>query len=833
MFFKLSKEAQKSEAQSTGRFRALLRSRCGAILIFMATKHDTDETAPEEIPQRLPVVPLRDVVVFPHMIFPVLVGRESSIQAVSAAIEGDKLVFVAAQIDPTREETDADNIHRCGTVAKILQVLKLPNGLMKVLVDGLVAARADDARTADGYTTMAVDPFVPAGKEGTRLRALARKLDALFAEYVKAHRGIPNETLIAYERLADPLRKAYYVGANALVSLDTKQALLASEHLQVMLYDVVGLLRNEIEILAMEQNIDAEVHENIQKSQRRFFIREQIRLLRQELGDDEEDDGSDIASLRHRIAASFMPDDVRKKALEELDKLRRMSSVPSEAAVTQNYLEWLLAMPWGVYSADNTSLAHAEEILDADHYGLEKPKQRILEHIAVLNLVRSIKGQILCLVGPPGVGKTSLGRSIARALNRTFTRISLGGVHDESEIRGHRRTYIGSMPGRIVQAVKKAGTANPVILLDEVDKMSADMQGDPAAALLEVLDPEQNHAFVDHYLDVDVDLSKVLFLTTANVKYHIPLPMQDRMEIIELPGYLEHEKLEIARRHLLPKQIALHGLEGMRVRIDDGALLRIVREYTLEAGVRNLERDIATICRKIARRVVADGGVRGRRPRARGIRVQARQVEEFLGVPKQRTKRLLRQKAGSIIGLAWTSAGGDILRVDASIMPGTEKLTLTGQLGDVLKESAQAALSFLRAQAAAFGIDPGFFSRKDIHVHLPEGAIPKDGPSAGLALTLALYSAVTGRVPRAGVAMTGEITLHGDVFPIGGLNEKLLAARRYGIGTVLLPRDNEADLAEVPAAVREGLTLTLVSTVREALDIVFPPAPARGRRSRT
>jgi ATP-dependent Lon protease len=798
----------------------------------MAVKDTTDntDTPIESIPDVLPLIPLRDVVIYPYMIFPVLVGREASIAAVSKAIDGDKFVLVCTQRDPHEEDPAPEQLYRHGTVAKILQVLKLPNGLLKVLVDGVASARVEKfTQGKDHSTTAKVTLIEPTFRTGPKLEALMRQLDTLFAEYVRLHRSVPSETTIAYDSFGEPLRKAYYVAANLIAKIHVKQSILEIETFDALVYQLMEILRHEIDVMKIEVEIDDKVHSTIQKSQRKYFIQEQIRLLQKELGEEGDDFGTEYGEVARKLADAPLPEEVRVKATEEFEKLKRMSPMSPEATVSRNYLDWIIAMPWGTFTTDNLSLTNAEQVLNEDHYGLEKPKQRILEHIAVLNLVRDMKGQILCFVGPPGVGKTSLGKSIARALDRKFTRISLGGVHDESEIRGHRRTYIGSMPGRIIQAVRKAGTINPVILLDEIDKMSSDFHGDPASAMLEVLDPEQNHTFNDHYLDVDFDLSKVMFITTANVRYGIPLPLQDRMEIIELPGYLEHDKLEIAKRHLLPKQIAQHGLAARRVRFHDAAIRRIIREYTLESGVRNLEREIANVLRKTAKEVVMEGSPA--RGKAKGIPITPEKVGEYLGVPKQRQKKLTEGRVGSIVGLAWTSVGGDILHVDVTIMDGIEKLTLTGQLGDVMKESAHAAWSYLRSHAARFGFAPAFHEKKEVHVHLPEGAIPKDGPSAGLALALAMYSAVRGIAPRGGIAMTGEITLHGEVLPIGGLSEKLLAAQRYGIGTVLLPKANEPDLRDVPEKILRELRIIGVETVEEALALAFPE-PSRSRRSR-
>jgi len=783
------------------------------------------DPTPDQIPSTLPLIPLRDVVIFPYMIFPVLVGRESTIAAVTDAIEKDKFLFVCAQRDPEDEEPNIDGLHPNGTVARILQVLKLPNGLMKVLVDGLFQAHATKIRfPKKKFYRADIDIITPPVLLNTELKALMRQLDTAFEEYVRVHRDIPNESLFGYENIDEPQRKLYYVAANLLVDIETRQSILEIQDVVQQYYHLMRIIHDELAILKVEHEIDEKVNDNIQRSQRKFFIQEQIRILQRELGEDDEVESGEFEELQERITESGMPEEVMAKAIEELDKLKKTPTMSPEATVSRNYIDWLLAMPWEHYSEDNLSVRNARRVLNADHYGLEKPKDRILEHIAVLNLVGEMKGQILCFVGPPGVGKTSLGKSIARTLNRKFARIALGGIHDEAEIRGHRRTYIGSMPGKIIQAIRKAGTSNPVILLDEIDKMSRDFHGDPTSAMLEVLDPEQNNTFNDHYLDVDFDLSKVMFITTANVQYQIPLPLQDRMEIIELPGYLEHEKVEIAKRHLIKKQVEEHGLADFNVTFEDDALLKIIREYTQEAGVRNLERSIATLCRKLAREIVFKyaGKASTAKKDPKAFVVDEKRVEKFLGVPKHRSKELARKgKVGSMIGLAWTSVGGDILHVDVSIMKGSEKLTLTGQLGDVMKESAQAALSYLRSNAERLGIAADAFEKRELHIHLPEGAIPKDGPSAGITMTLAMLSLLLNRAPEPDIAMTGEITLHGDVLAIGGLNEKLLAARRHGIKRVLIPQDNKKDLPEVPAKIRRGLKIIPVATIDQAIPHVF------------
>jgi len=573
--------------------------------------------------------------------------------------------------------------------------------------------------------------------------------------------------------------------------------------------------------LKIEKEIDNKVQENIAKTQRKFIIQEQIKILQDELG--EEDDATpEFVKLKTQIKKAKMPKEAEAKAFEELNKLKKTPSMSPESTVIRNYLDWLVDIPWSKKTKDDLNINHVQKILDEDHFGLEKPKERIVEHIAVLNLVKQMRGQILCFVGPPGVGKTSLGKSIARALGRKFVRISLGGVRDEAEIRGHRRTYIGSMPGKIVQSMKKAGTINPVMLLDEIDKMSTDFRGDPSSAMLEVLDPEQNHLFNDHYIEIDYDLSQVMFITTANVRYNIPLPLQDRMEIIELPGYLEYDKIEIAKRHIIPKQLENHGLNKKGITITEEAIKIIITEYTREAGVRNLERELASICRKLARDIVLKESTNGKHKTKLKYVVDSAKVEEYLKVPRYRSHKHSKEfKIGSVTGLAWTSVGGEILNVDVTIMNGSEKLTLTGQMGNVMKESAQAALSYIRSNAKEFNIDPNFFKGKEVHIHLPEGAIPKDGPSAGITMAMALLSAVSGRPASNAIAMTGEITLRGEVLPIGGLNEKLLAAKRNKISTILIPKDNEIDLKEIQDSVKDGLKIIPIEKIEDAIPYVF------------
>lgn len=781
-----------------------------------------DSSLLEEIPEVLPILPLRDIVIFPYMIFPVLVGREQSINSANYALEHTKYIFLSTQKKSNIEDPTNDDLYPEGTVAKIVQILKLPNGLLKILVDGLLQAKVVEFTDRKEFFEGKIEVVVPEIVNDHEMNALVRQMSQLFKDYVKISRNVPNETIAAFDNIEEPDRKVFYAAANINQSIEVKQNILNKFNLKEQYYEVIKILNSEIDILKIEKEIDTKVQENISKSQRKFIIQEQIKILQDELGEDE-DASPEFAKIREQIKNAKMPKEVEAKALEEFNKLKKTPPMSPESTVIRNYLDWLVEIPWSKKTKDNLSIKHVQKILDEDHFGLEKPKERIVEHIAVLNLVKSMKGQILCFVGPPGVGKTSLGKSIARALGRNFVRISLGGVRDEAEIRGHRRTYIGSMPGKIIQSMKKAGTINPVILLDEIDKMSMDFRGDPSAAMLEVLDPEQNNSFNDHYIEVDYDLSQVLFITTANVRYNIPLPLQDRMEIIELPGYLEYDKLEIAKRHILPKQLAAHGIENRNVVITDNAIKKIITEYTREAGVRSLERELATVCRKIARDVVLKESSNGKSKDKHKYLVDEKQIEEYLKTPRYRTHKHSKQnKVGSVTGLAWTSVGGEILTVEVTIMNGSGKLTLTGQLGNIMKESAHAALSYLRSKAKQLGLNPDFFKGKEIHIHLPEGAIPKDGPSAGITMAMAMLSAISGIPASNSVAMTGEITLTGSILPIGGLNEKLLAAKRNDIKTILIPKENEIDLNEIHSKVKEGLKIIPIEKLEEAIPYVFP-----------
>jgi ATP-dependent Lon protease len=798
--------------------------------------------------QRLPVLPLRDIVIFPHMIFPVLIGRASSLKAVAEAMEREKFILVVSQRNPSTEDATIDDVHSVGTVAKILQVMRLPNNLLKVLVEGTVPARITNAVRTEPYLEVEIESLhAYADMNDRNLAALVRHATELFEEFVKSNRNLPPEVLGAFQNLEDPVRKLYYAAANIPQKVDAKQRILDAPDVKAQYYELVQLLTAEIELLRLEVEIDSKVQDQIQKSQRKYFIQEQIRALQSELGE-EDDGGPELSKLSEQLSTIVLPDTVRTKVSEEFDRLKRTPSMSPEYGINRTWLEWVATVPWDDRTVDNLRLEHVRTILDEDHYDLKKPKERILEYISVLNLVGAVRGQILCLVGPPGVGKTSLAKSIARALGRNFVRLSLGGVRDEAEIRGHRRTYIGAMPGKIIQSMKRAGSNNPVILLDEIDKMSMDFRGDPSAALLEVLDPEQNSTFSDHYLEVDYDLSNVLFIATANVKYDIPGPLLDRLEVIELNSYLEPDKIQIAQRYIVPKLLDKHGLQGLDISFTDGALSRLVREYTREAGVRNLEREVASILRKLAVEIVDTVGKRSKTAFEGDVRasrtfqsiaknkrwvIDERAVETFLRAPKFKVKpEELSNKVGVAMGLAWTSMGGDTLPVEVTIMPGSERLTLTGKLGEVMKESAMAALSYLRSNYARFGLDELFAKDRQIHVHVPEGAIPKDGPSAGITMTMALLSAATGRPLRGDVAMTGEVTLRGNVLAIGGLNEKLLAAKRAGMTTVLVPSENRKDIDELQPEVTKGLKIIFVSHADEAVKIAFvdPPKPPKAGR---
>lgn len=790
------------------------------------------------IPTKLSVLPLRDIIIFPNMIFPILIGRTSSLRAVSEALDRDKFIFVSAQLNPMQEDLELSDVYQYGTVAKIIQVVRLPNNLLKVLVEGFFQAKITRHIKNDLFIEASVKIIQQEYDEkNVKLQALMRRASELFSEYVKGDRNLPPEIATAFDVIENPSHKLYYGAANIRAKIEDKQKILSETDIEKQFFALNSLLVSEIEFSKLESEIDTKIQDSLQKNQRKFYIQEQIRALQNELGEDEEDADSDVAKLRVLLEKADLPKAVQAKADEELNRLKKTHSISPDYAVTRNYLETLANLPWSVKTVDNYSIENAKKILDEDHYDLEKPKERILEFIAVLNLTGQAKKQILCFVGPPGVGKTSLAKSVARALGRKFVRFSLGGVRDEAEIRGHRKTYVGAMPGRIIQSMKKAGSINPVILLDEIDKMAMDFRGDPSAALLEVLDPEQNIAFNDHYLEVDYDLSNVMFITTANVRHEIPLPLQDRMEIIELSSYLENDKINIAKKHIIPKLLEELGLNKINISFRDEALKKNIREYTREAGVRNLEREIASILRKLAKEIVIEYGDKYQSDenkailenedflkviKRRRITITPKRVEEYLKVPKYKDrKEKLDDKVGVVTGLAWTSVGGEILPVEATIMPGTEKLTLTGKLGEVMKESAAAALSFVRSNWKTLQVPEDFYQKKELHIHVPEGAIPKDGPSAGITITIALISAATGKAVPGNLAMTGEINLRGEVLAIGGLKEKLLAAKRIGIKKVLIPADNLPDISEMSEEIKDGMEIIPVKNIMEALPHCF------------
>ncbi len=764
-----------------------------------------------------PVLPLRDIVVFPHMIVPLFVGREKSIKALEEVMRSDTFILLATQKNASDDDPAPGSIYQTGTLASVLQLLKLPDGTVKVLVEG--AARARVERYTDRAEYYEADAVVLSDDAGQQVEAeaLARSVVNEFESYVKLNKKVSPEVVGVVQQIDDYAKLADTVASHLAVKIPDKQQILETPSVPERLEKVLGLMESEISVLQVEKRIRTRVKRQMEKTQREYYLNEQMKAIQKELGDEEGKD--ELAELEDKIKRTKLSKEARDKATHELKKLRQMSPMSAEATVVRNYLDWLLSIPWNKKSKVKKDLVQAQEILDNDHFGLEKVKERIVEYLAVQQRANKLTGPILCLVGPPGVGKTSLGKSIARATGRDFVRVSLGGVRDEAEIRGHRRTYIGSMPGKVIQSMRKAKSSNPLFLLDEVDKMGADFRGDPSSALLEVLDPEQNHTFNDHYLEVDYDLSSVMFITTANT-LNIPPPLMDRMEIIRIPGYTEDEKVEIARKHLIPHAIEKHGLKSEEWSIDDEGLLLLIRRYTREAGVRNLERELSNLIRKAVKELTLS--------KKSEIVVTAANVNEFLGVPKYRFGELEDQdQVGVVTGLAWTDVGGELLTIEAAMMPGKGKMTVTGNLRDVMKESISAAASYVRMRAIAFGIEPPRFDKKDIHVHVPEGATPKDGPSAGVAMVAAIVSVMTGIPVRRDVAMTGEITLRGRVLPIGGLKEKLLAAQRGGIKTVLIPEENAKDLVEISEAIKKGLEIIPVSRMDEVLAkaLVRKPEP--------
>ncbi len=784
-------------------------------MLFRNDKKDNRDASNEIVP----LLPLRELIVFPHEVYPIFVGRQKSIKALEAAETSKRPILLAAQKDASVSDPGPNDIYQVGTLGLVVQLLRLPDGTVKALLEGKKRARITRYAAQDEFFQVEVEEIEEVAERGTEIEALMRSVNTTFDNYVRLNKKIPPEMVTSIAAVDDPSFLADKLVGHLGIKLEDKQSLLECTSAAERLERILGYMRSELEILEVEKRIRSRVKKQMEKTQKEYYLNEQMRAIQKELGEKDEFK-NEIQELEEKLRQKKMPAEAREKCEREIKKLKMMSPMSAEATVVRNYLDWFLALPWFEYTEDKLDIPEAEQVLEEDHYGLEKVKQRILEYLAVQTLVGQLKGPILCLVGPPGVGKTSLGKSVARATGRKFVRVSLGGVRDEAEIRGHRRTYIGALPGKIIQSVRKAGSGNPVMLLDEVDKMSTDFRGDPSSALLEVLDPEQNCNFNDHYLDCDYDLSKVMFITTANTLERIPRPLQDRMEIIRIPGYTETEKLQIARKYLVKKQREANGLKPENIEFSDKALLGIIRRYTREAGVRNLEREIAAICRKVAVEVV-------KTDRNAFVKVSQSSLPKYLGPAKFRFGMAEAEpQIGVATGLAWTELGGELLGVEVTIVPGRGKLTITGQLGDVMQESAHAALSYVRSRSDQLGLKHNFYQKIDIHIHIPEGATPKDGPSAGITLATALISALC-RVPvKHDLAMTGEITLRGRVLPIGGLKEKVLAAHRGGIKTVLMPKENEKDIEEIPAPVLKSLTLVQVEhmddVVKRALVLADP-----------
>ncbi|WP_028547653.1 endopeptidase La [Paenibacillus sp. UNC451MF] len=760
--------------------------------------------------RRLPLLPLRGLLVYPSMVLHLDVGREKSVKALEKSMVDDSMILLCSQSEVNIEEPTTEDIYRIGTIAKVRQMLKLPNGTIRVLVEGIVRAEINEFLTNDEYYEVQVKELPEQESSDPEIDALMRTVLTQFEHYINLSKKVTPETLAAVSDIDEPGRLADVICSHLSLKIKDKQEILETIDVKDRLEKLLSILNNEREVLELERKISQRVKKQMEKTQKEYYLREQMKAIQKELGDKEGRAG-EVEELRNQLAETDVPEKVKEKIEKEIDRLEKMPATSAEGGVIRNYIDWLLGLPWSQFTEDDLDINRAEEILNEDHYGLEKPKERVLEYLAVQQLVKKLKGPILCLVGPPGVGKTSIARSIARSLGRQFIRISLGGVRDEAEIRGHRRTYVGAMPGRIIQGMKNAGSSNPVFLLDEIDKMAMDFRGDPAAALLEVLDPEQNNTFSDHYIEVPFDLSNVMFVTTANAVHNIPRPLLDRMEVLYIPGYTEIEKLHIGRNYLLPKQQKDHGLQEDQLIIEEQALMRIVREYTREAGVRNLEQQISAVCRKAAKKVVSGQDVK--------VNIGYNDVKEYLGPPKFRFGVAEEfDQIGAVTGLAWTEVGGDTLVIEVTVMPGNGKLTLTGKLGDVMKESAQAAFSYTRSRIGQLDIAKDFHEKMDIHIHIPEGAIPKDGPSAGITMGTALISALTNIPVSREVAMTGEITLRGRVLPIGGLKEKSLAAHRAGIRKIIIPKDNEKDIEEIPESVRNELTFIPVSHMDEVLE---------------
>ena len=768
--------------------------------------------------RKLPLLPLRGLLVYPSMVLHLDVGREKSVRALERAMIDDHMILLCSQSEVNIEEPTTDDIYRVGTIARVRQMLKLPNGTIRVLVEGVVRAEIVDYADNDEFYEVNIKELPEEESADPEIDALMRSVLTQFEHYINLSKKVTPETLAAVSDIEEPGRLADVITSHLSLKIKDKQDILETVDVTARLERLLDILNNEREVLELERKISQRVKKQMEKTQKEYYLREQMKAIQKELGDKEGRAG-EVEELRNQLQAAGVPEKVQEKVEKEIDRLEKMPSTSAEGGVIRNYIDWLLALPWTHQTEDHLDIKSAEEILNEDHYGLDKPKERVLEYLAVQKLVRKLKGPILCLVGPPGVGKTSMARSIAKSLGRKFVRISLGGVRDEAEIRGHRRTYVGAMPGRVIQGMKTAGTVNPVFLLDEIDKMAMDFRGDPASALLEVLDPEQNSSFSDHFVEVPFDLSNVMFVTTANAMHNIPRPLLDRMEVLYIPGYTELEKQQIAQRYLLPKQKREHGLGEEQLVIDEQTTLRLIREYTREAGVRNLEQQAAALCRKAAKELVTE-------PEAGPIIVDEARLKDWLGPAKFRYGMAeVENQIGAVTGLAWTEVGGDTLVIEVTVMPGSGKLTLTGQLGDVMKESAQAAFSYTRSKADTLQIDHDFHEKNDIHIHIPEGAIPKDGPSAGITIATALISALTNRYVNREVAMTGEITLRGRVLPIGGLKEKSLAAHRAGIRKVLMPKDNERDLRDIPESIRADLEFVPVAHMDEVLQHALAEVP--------
>ena len=782
----------------------------------------------DEKTSRVPVLPLRDVVVYPHMVIPLFVGRDKSIVALDRAMNAGKRILLIAQRKADKDDPGPSDLYEVGTLATILQLLKLPDGTVKVLVEGGERARVTDMAVGDHFAAEIESLAEDDRHDEREIDVLVRSIIAQFEQYVKLNKKVPPEILTSLNGIDEPGRLADTVAAHMALKLSEKQRILEITDVKARLEQILGIIEGEIDVLQIEKRIRGRVKQQMEKSQREYYLNEQMKAIQKELGE-MEDAPNELGDLENRIDSAGMPKEAKEKATSELNKLKLMSPMSAEATVVRNYIDWLLKAPWKKRSKVLRDLSRAEEVLEEDHYGLEKVKERILEYLAVQQRVKRLKGPILCLVGPPGVGKTSLGQSIARATNRKFVRMSLGGVRDEAEIRGHRRTYIGSMPGKIIQNLSKTGVRNPLFLLDEIDKMAMDFRGDPSSALLEVLDPEQNSTFNDHYLEVDFDLSDVMFVCTAN-SLNIPAPLLDRMEVIRIPGYTEDEKLNIAQRYLIPKQMKENGLEENELDFTESAVRDIIQHYTRESGVRNLEREISKVCRKVVKSLLL-------KPRESAVRILPKSLDKYLGVRRYRYgKAEGNDQVGQVTGLAWTEVGGELLTIEAAVVGGKGKLTHTGQLGEVMTESIQAAMTVVRSRAKVLGIDEEFHQKNDVHVHVPEGATPKDGPSAGVGMCTALVSALTGIAVRSEVAMTGEITLRGEVLPIGGLKEKLLAAHRGGIETVLIPHENEKDLAEIPKNIKDKLKIVPVKWIDQVLEyaLVHMPVPdAKGKKGKS